>query len=215
MAKQRSIAGSVARAELLGDRDFPASAEQVVIKKPVAPVDSEVGRAISAPLSLDLPSSSQRADTKVKDRSAAQKAASNEVSSYRTFRRLCDDIISELNGIDGFLQGDEVSDEGSEVVVEVEELLERLYDCPWGRGETLKRVVVAVQSQVGNARWARRHVEFVRDVIRFLRVRYLVDEAAVDACYGFMKQRGLDPFRGTICEPQTVKKYRLEEVREG
>jgi hypothetical protein len=107
-----------------------------------------------------------------------------------------------------------VSEEGTEVVVEVEVLLEELYACKYGQGESLKRVVVAVQSQVNNARWDRKHVEFLRDVVRFLRVRYLVDEATVEACYEMMKARGLDPFRGSICEPRVVKRYRIEEVAE-
>jgi hypothetical protein len=137
-----------------------------------------------------------------------------DVAAYREFRKICDDIADELRRIDGFLVENSVSDEGLEVVVEIEALLEDLYDCSHGQGESLKRVVVAVQSQVNNAFWDRRHVEFLKDVVHFLRVRYLVDEATVEACYEMMKTRGLEPFRGTVLEPRVVKRFRIEEVTE-
>jgi hypothetical protein len=114
-------------------------------------------------------------------------------------KRLCDDISRELVRMDCFLVDDTVSDEGAGIIAEIEILLERLYACPHGQGESLKRVIVAVQSQVNNAPWDKRHIDFLGDIVRFLRVRHLVDDAAVDACYDMIKARGLDPFRGTIC----------------
>jgi hypothetical protein len=137
-----------------------------------------------------------------------------ESTSYPVYRRLCDETFKELERIDAFIVEGEVSDEGMEVVAEVEALLEQLYACPYGQGESLKRVVVALQSQVNNARWDRRHIDFLRDVVRYLRVRYLVDEATVGACYDMMKAHGLDEFRGTIGAPWVVKRYRIEEVKD-
>ncbi len=137
-----------------------------------------------------------------------------DVAAHQVFLQLCDGLVEELGKIDAFFIDDEVSDEGTEVVAEVEAILEELYDCPYGQGESLKRVVVAVQSQVNNARWDRRHVEFLRDVFCFLRVHYLLDETSVKTCYDFMRARGLDSFRGTISEPRVVKRYRIQEVVE-
>ncbi len=137
-----------------------------------------------------------------------------DVAVHQAFLQLCDDLLDELGNIDAFIVDNEVTDEGTAVVAEVEAILEELFDCPYGQGDSLKRVVVAVQSQVNNARWDRRHVDFLRDVFRFLRVRYLVDESSVKACYDYMRARGLDSFRGTIGEPQVVKRYRIQEVVE-
>ena len=153
-----------------------------------------------------------KTDTLSKQQKSSPKHPPKDIVAYRIFRRLCDDIFNELRRIDAFIIEEKVSDEGAEVVTEIEALLERLYDCGYGQGESLKRAVVAVQSQVNNARWDRRHVEFLREFVRYLRVRYLVDEAAVNVCYEIMKAQGLDPFRGTICEPSVLKRYRIEEV---
>src|ERR1700722_8530604 len=81
-----------------------------------------------------------------------------EVATYPTFRRLCDAIYNELGRVSAFMVDDKVSDQGSEVVAEIESLLEKLYSCPFGEGESLKRVVVAIQSQVNNAEWDNRHI---------------------------------------------------------
>ena len=167
---------------------------------------------ISEPAGLPIPTP----DRKV-HRERSRKPSTSNISrrhdSYPAFRRLCDDLLEELKAIDSFFVGDTVSDEGAGIVIEVEELLERLYACPHGHGESLKKVVVALQSQVNNAQWDSRHVGFLRDAIKNLRVRYLVDDSAVDACYELMKVHHLDEFRGTISEPQVVKRYRIEEVK--
>jgi hypothetical protein len=135
-------------------------------------------------------------------------------SHYRHFRQLCDRLVEELKKIDDFLDDGGVTEEGLEVVVEVEALLEALYDCPWGKGESLKRVVVAIQSQVNNANWKRPHVAFLKEVLPYLRVRYVIDDGTVAECYAMIKRQGLDPFRGTVSEPVVLKKYRIEEVTE-
>lgn len=211
MAEQRSLAKSMTTAGVLASAT--REAEPLVKGESVFAREQEAERAFSEPSSLKIPPPSFRSDGRGKGKSTFQ-GPPKDVSSYQAFRRLCDNILEELARIDAFVVQNELCDEGSEVVAEVEALLEVLYACPYGQGESLKRVVVAIQSQVNNARWDRRHVSFLRDVFRFLRVRYLVDEATVKTCYDFMKERGLDPFRGTICEPQVVKRYRIQEVVE-
>jgi hypothetical protein len=148
---------------------------------------------------------------RVRGRTAVEEP-SREAAAFPGFRRICDDIFNELSRIDGCLVNETSGAGSSGVVAEIEILLERLYDYPYGKSESLKRLVVAVQSQVNNADWDNRHVEFLRDVVHYLRVRYLVDETSVAACFNMMKARGLDPFRGTVSETRTVKKYRIEEV---
>jgi hypothetical protein len=133
---------------------------------------------------------------------------------YRQFRRIADRLVEEIKKIDDFLDGDAVAEEGLEVIVEVEALLETLYDCPWGQGEALKRVVVAIQSQVSNAAWKRPQVAFLQELLPYLRVRYVIDEGTVEECYAMIQRHGLDPFRGTVSEPVVLKKYRIEEVTE-
>lgn len=211
MAEQRSLANSVSRAGVLA----PTTGEVGPLVKGESALvrEQETERALSEPSSLKIASPSGRSDGQGKSKSILQKPP-KDISSYRAFRRLCDAIFEELGRIDAFFVKDEVCDEDSEVVAEVEALLEELYACPYGQGESLKAVVVAVQSQVNNVRWDRRHIDFLRDVFRFLRVRYLVDEMSVKTCYDFMKARGLEPFRGTICEPQVMKRYRIQEVAE-
>lgn len=216
MTQQGSLAELVSRSESSGRA---ASAAEPVVKEDSRPrtlaatsrVISDPASLQSDPASFQIPPAQRKARPQGK---SAQRQSSQEVASYVAFRRLSDDIYKEIERIGVFFVADEVSEKGAEVVAEIEVLLEQLYACPYGQGESLKRVVVAVQSQVNNAQWNRRHVEFLRDVVRYLRARYHVDEAAVDACYVMMKERGLDPFRGTVGAPRVVKRYRIEEVKE-
>ena len=209
MALQNYYSGQFARTE--SPNRAVGEAEPVVKGESPPRPDRETSRVASDATGppIIVPKRKARFDEKHKP---SARGVSSQGSLYPEFRRLCDEIINELSQIDEFFIGDEVSDEGLEVVVEIEELLERLYSCPYGKGESLKRVVVAIQTQVNNAQWARRHVEFLKEVIRFMRVRFLVDEAAVDHCYELIKAHDLDEFRGTVSEPQVVKHYRIEEV---
>ena len=116
--------------------------------------------------------------------------------------------------MEDFLVDGKVIEAGLEVFVEVEHLLERLYECPWGEGECLKRVVVAVQAQINNSWWTQAHVQFLDDIVGRLRVRYLINEAVVRECYELIELHGLDPFRGGVSEPEVRKRFRIQEVLE-
>ena len=133
---------------------------------------------------------------------------------YLVYQRICDSLLTELSRIDDYLEDGVVSDEGLEVVVEIEHLLETLYDCPWQEGRKLKNVVMAIKSQVKNARWTAQHVGFLKHFVPFLRSRYLINEQTVRDCYDAIKTHGLDPFRGTMVEPERAKKYRIVEAEE-
>lgn len=136
------------------------------------------------------------------------------LEEYALFRRICDDLVSEVDAISDFVVDGKVTEEGLGAVVEIEHLLDRLYGCNWGQDEILQRAVVAIQSQVNNAHWTTRHVEFLTDVLRFLRARYVLSESTIDECYVMIEKHGLDPFRGTVSEPEVVKRYRIIEVQD-
>ena len=97
-------------------------------------------------------------------------------------------------------------------VVKVEELLERLFDCNWGQGDALKRIAVAIESQVKNAEWTERHVSFLEEFVGFMATRYMIDDSLVADCIETIKQHELNPFRGTIAETSGLKKYKIVEV---
>src|SRR5689334_8380369 len=129
MAEQRALARSVNQADLFGG--LSSGEERPVNKTSTPEIDSEVGQSISESATLDLKLSGVRSAPKGREKGKVVPIPAADGDNYRTFRRLCDDIIVELKKIGPFMAGDEVSDEGAEVIVEVEELIERLYDCPW------------------------------------------------------------------------------------
>src|SRR5262249_48358788 len=72
-------------------------------------------------------------------------------AAYREFRQLADRLVEEVEKLDEHLKGGIVADEGLEAIVEIEQLLEGLYDCSFSEDESLKRVIVAIESQINNA----------------------------------------------------------------
>lgn len=137
---------------------------------------------------------------------------SQQASKYQPFRKNCDALFEEITNIEDYLVEDVVSDEGLERIVEIEHLLEQLYDCHWGEAESLKRVVVSIQSQINNTEWTSSHVNFLKEVLSLLRVRYVIDQSTVDECYDLIEEHGLDPFRGTVSEPEIQKHYKIVEI---
>lgn len=80
----------------------------------------------------------------------------------------------------------------------VESLLEALYDCKVGKGESLKKIVVGVQQQLLNATWTSRHVEYLLSVIIRVRGIRVIDESTVKACWDMARIYGLNPFRSIM-----------------
>lgn len=134
--------------------------------------------------------------------------------AYREFRRICDDLYEDVSQLDDYVVDGEVVDEGLATVAEIEHHLERLYDCDWGERECLKRMVVAVQAQLGNTNWLAAHVELLREMVRFLRVRWLINEATVSECYHIIEEMGFDQFRGTLSGDDVLRRYVLQEVKD-
>ena len=139
-------------------------------------------------------------------------AGAMKQDEYRDFRGICDDLYEEVGQLRDYVLDGEVVDEGLATVAEIENQLERLYDCEWGEDECLKRMVVAIQAQLSNTKWTATHVELLRTFVTFLRVRWLINEATVSECYDMIEEMGLDQFRGTLSGDDVVRRYVLQEV---
>jgi hypothetical protein len=138
----------------------------------------------------------------------------DERPGERQFREICDDLCDEIGELQAFIDGEKVTAEGAGAIAEIEHLLEQLYECSFGGGDYLKNSVVCIRFQLSNANWTAQHAAFLRDVVDFIRSRYTIDDAIVDQCYDMVNEHGLDVFRGTVSEPETVHKYRIVEVTE-
>lgn len=208
MAENRILATSVAQVEPL---ESGTTGVEPVVRSSGEPIPSLAqDRVVSESASLDLPRA--RENTTARKPSAGRQKSHSDGEDYRTFRQLCDAILAEVNALEPMLSGDHPPGEVPGEVVEIEVLLDRLYACRFGKDELLKRVVVAIQSQINNTAWDRRHVQYVKDVFRYLRLRYVLGEDTVQACYDMMKLHGLDRFRGTVSAPDVAKQYRIQEV---
>lgn len=208
MAVQRTFSNGLARTSVTAtdERSFDAvekGAGFIELPRSVYPSLSESSSAKSA----------STVQPRIQNRKSRTIEFPTDIATYRIFRTSCDRIIEELSKIPRYFHGNAVSDEGVEVVAEVEALLEDLYECRHGQGEILKRIIVAIQSQVNNVQWEKSHAEFLTDIFAFLRVRYLIDESVVATCYDMIKEHGLDPFRGSVATPLAAKRYRIEEIK--
>jgi cell division protein FtsB len=135
-------------------------------------------------------------------------------ATLRAYRRICDALESEVRNLEDFLVDGSLTEEGEPVATEIEGILEQLYQYPLGEGENLKRVIVAINFQIRNARWTRKHVEFLAAAVSFLRARTTILEAHIETLLDMIVEHGLDPFRGTIAEPEVIARYRIEKVEE-
>jgi hypothetical protein len=133
--------------------------------------------------------------------------------SRRLFQQICSDLHSEIKEVDEFVVHGELAAEGAGVVAEVLNHLERLYDCQFGEGESLKMAVVAIQSQVNNAHWTAKHVDFLKAAISFLSARWVVTEQTADTIDDMIEEHALDVFRGTISDSDVLVGYRVERDR--
>ncbi len=157
-------------------------------------------------------SSPIRTNSAAKHELNSQRNRMRRGTEYQPYREICEALILEASQAQRFLVGDDLNDDGAEVVVEIEQLLDRLYRCDWGAHECLKRVVVAIRSQVGNVQWKRNHVAFLEDTAALLRNSYVLDEAVVRECYDLIREHGLEVFRGGIAETEVRRKYRIVEI---
>jgi len=137
------------------------------------------------------------------------KRTSNERVHFQQFRDICGAMVHEVARIEECLSG---SRDPSFHLVTFEQLLDQLFECEWGQEESLARIAVAIESQVKNVEWSARHVSFLREFLAYLSTRYMVDAAVVDFCLDCIRSHGLDPFRGTLTDTDSVKQYRIVEA---
>ncbi len=132
-------------------------------------------------------------------------------SGFEEFRRICSALRHEVSKAKQHLTDGVVDEFGLPAILHIEDLLDELFDCDWGQSECLQRVTVAIESQIKNVEWTSTHVGFLEEYIAFLACRYLIDEFVVSECIASIKSHGLDPFRGTVAEPERLKEYRIVE----
>ncbi len=128
------------------------------------------------------------------------------------YRRICDSIKAEVRLLQDYVEDGYVVDEASGVIAEIQDWLETLYDCPFGEGESLKSVVVGLQSQLNNVRWTKQHVDFLTAAIHQLCVRWVVNDQTADDIDDMIEEFGLDVFRGTVSDSDVLVEYRIEKV---
>src|SRR5258708_2586673 len=89
------------------------------------PESSEKRRSTAGPTGFDYVRSAESVNVRIESN---KKPVSKESSTnYREYRRICDELAAELRHAGGFIVDGEMSDEGLEIVVEVEAMLDRLY----------------------------------------------------------------------------------------
>ena len=136
----------------------------------------------------------------------------DDAEARQEYRRICDSIKAEVRLLQDYVEDGYVVDEASGVVAEIQDWLETLYDCPFGEGESLKSVVVGLQSQLNNVRWTKQHVEFLTAAIHQLCVRWVVNDQTADDIDDMIEEFGLDVFRGTVSDSDVLVEYRIEKV---
>ena len=136
----------------------------------------------------------------------------DDADGLKRFGLICDDLIGEINSLAEHLTGGILDDEFAGPAAEINSLLKSLYNCPFGQGESLKSIVVLLQSQLNNAEWTARHVNLLRSTMCFLRVRNVLNDQTVAEIRDMIKESGLNIFRGSITDVGFVSKYRVQKV---
>lgn len=138
----------------------------------------------------------------------------DDTEGRHEFRRICDDIDEQVRQLDAHIDQGVVSDDAAGVIAEIHDLLDALYDCPFGDGESVKSVVVALQSQVNNIQWTDAHVGFLKAALQHLRVRWIVNDQTVREIDDMIEEFGLDPFRGTVSDSEVRVRYKIEKIQD-
>ncbi len=136
----------------------------------------------------------------------------NEEPHRRQYKLLCEDVLEHLRDLQGYIEDGVLADDASSGIAEIQQLLEEMYDCPFGQGESLKSVVVALQSQVHNVEWTPVHVKFLRAAFEYLRRRWIITGQTAAEIDDIIEEFGLDVFRGTVSDADVLVEYHLEKV---
>ena len=120
----------------------------------------------SASMPISAPAASSRQEVKHTKKGPAPGKKQAEENIYRDFRRLMDAVVEELDKAPDYLEDGVLTDEGSAVTAEVDQLLSRVAECPWGERESLKLAVTVLRIPTRNARWTQDHVRFLQETAR-------------------------------------------------
>lgn len=133
---------------------------------------------------------------------------------FDTFRRLCGAAQREITQLETLAPGGcDGGEDAAGNLLELEAILDELYDCGLDETDSLKALIVAIQSQVYGAGVSPGLVQFLRETFRYLRARYIIRREHVDEVFEIMEEAGLDRFRGTIAAPENAKKYQIDRRR--
>ena len=141
-----------------------------------------------------------------------------EFNTYTKYRDLCDKILIELSYIEkatlpNISDDIKLPDETLENIIEIEDILEDIYDFEWGKKECLNRIIVAIQSQINNVDWTYQHVKFLKQSFTYLIPRYFITEDSVQEILKIIGDYKFDIFRGTISSSNNLKKrYKIIEI---
>jgi hypothetical protein len=209
VVEERLGTSYVARSEVASSS--AASESRPATKSRGVELLSQSSRPTSGAMSPDVAFEARRPEVSERE-VRSPRGSVKEAAAYQDFRRICDDLLSEAKHADDFLVDGLLSDRGIEVVVEVEALLDALYRTKWGEYECLKRIVLAIGSQLYNTQWTCAHVGFLKEVATLLRISYHVDDSLVAECLKLIRSHGLEVFRGTLTETDVRRKYRIVEA---
>lgn len=164
----------------------------------------------SLPASGPAAANKQEVKRAMKAATPGKKQAEERI--YKQFRQLMDALVEEIDKAPDYVENDVVTNEGSSVTVEVDELLRRVAEIPWGQGESLKLAVTVLRIPTRNARWTPQHIQFLQEAARLLRVQYLIDSSTVGMLKQLLKAYGLDIFRGSVTQPEVLRRYKIIEA---
>ena len=120
-------------------------------------------------------------------------------------KELCVRIVGRAERVRKGLAAGELDSELESDFVEIESLLEQLYDCQWGHIDTLKQVVVMLQSQVADRLPSEPLLAFLSDFVSFLATRHVIDDYVIEQCHASMEQYGLDLIEGLFDFDEDVR----------
>lgn len=122
---------------------------------------------------------------------------SEDWQEYRRATKLLLDLANEMQ--QASMAGDE-PDDRPDIIANIEDAVNRLYDVKFGKKECLARCAVEIESVILQAKWQANHVAFIRDVAKFLQTRGFVDQSTVGQIMEIVKSHNLDEFRGVLSD---------------
>ena len=78
-----------------------------------------------------------------------------------------------------------------------EEIISIVQEAFGGGDDHVKSIVVAIESQIRNAKWDERHIKFLFETFKYIDENE-INETAVNRVYEIINESGLCIFRGTM-----------------